>query len=316
MSLTNVNRHFLPLLLTLIFSIAACNKQEKAEENHASAKAATFAAPQNAEQALVQAAKSNNRDELLTIFGPDSKDVIFSGDPEQDKASFAGFLSDYGVMHRWRKLDDGSELLLIGADNKTFPIPLRKNAASRWFFDTGAGKQEIIARRIGRDELAASDICGAIADAQTEYRAQRHEGIEQFAQRFISNDGKQDGLYWKSVDGQPKSPLGPLVALATAEGYTLEPNSHQPFHGYFFRMLDKQGSEARGGAKNYIEDGNMTGGFAVVAYPAQYGDSGIMTLIINQEGLVYEKDLGKTTEQIANAMTEFNPDKSWRTAGS
>ncbi|MBV8552518.1 MAG: DUF2950 family protein, partial [Acidobacteriaceae bacterium] len=207
-------------------------------------------------------------------------------------------------------------LLLTGADNKAFPIPLKKNAAGQWSFDVEAGKKEILARRIGRNELAAIDVCATIASAQLEYDAQRHDGTQQFAQKFISDEGKQNGLYWQSADAQPRSPLGPLVAFATSEGYNLKPDSHQPFHGYYFRMLDKQGADAKGGAKSYIVNGKMSGGFAMVAYPARYGDSGIMTFTINQNGIVYEKDLGKTTDQLAAAMTEFNPDKTWKAVGS
>ena len=260
----------------------------------------------------MDAAKSDNREAMLAIFGPASKDIIYSGDAAEDKAAFAGFASDYDAMHRWRKLDDGSQLLLTGTDNKTFPIPLKKNAAGQWYFDTAAGKEEILSRRIGRNEMAAIDVCAAIADAQVQYFAQRHDGVKQYAQKFISDEGKQNGLYWPSVEGQPKSPLGPLVGFATEEGFKIKPDSRQPFHGYYFHRLDKQGPDAKGGAKDYLVSGKMTGGFAYVAYPAQYGDSGIMTFIINQNGVVFQKDLGKTTAEVAATMTDFNPDKSWK----
>jgi Protein of unknown function (DUF2950) len=309
-SKTNISRYCLFLaLLALIFSTASC-KQEKPAETQAAQK--TFASPDGAAQALVDAAKSGNRDAMLAIFGPGSAEVIYSGDAEADKAAFAGFVSDYEAMHRWRKLDTGSELLLTGTDNKTFPIPLKKNDAGQWSFDTAAGKEEILSRRIGRNEMAAIDVCAATADAQAQYFAQRHDGVKQYAQKFISEQGKQNGLYWPSPEGQPKSPLGPAVAFATAEGYKLQPNQHVPFHGYYFYMLYKQGPDAKGGAKDYIVNGKMTGGFAVLAYPATYGDSGIMTFVINQGGVVYQKDLGKSTSEVAEAMTEFNPDKSWK----
>jgi hypothetical protein len=211
-----------------------------------------FASPEEAGTALLEAAKSGDRDAVLAIFGTESKDIIFSGDAVQDKDAGDKFVVDYGVMHRWRKMADGTQVLLIGADNFAFPIPLKKNGDGQWLFDTGAGKDEILTRRIGRNELAVIDICGAISDAQAEYFLQPRDGggTKQFAQKFISDPGKQNGLYWESPDGQPKSPLGPLLAFATAEGYSAKPNSHAPFHGYYFHMLTRQGSHSPGGAKD------------------------------------------------------------------
>jgi hypothetical protein len=301
----------LSMLLSLTLLLSSCGNQEKANESQTEAAQKTFSSPEDAVGALVDAAKADNANAILTILGPGSKDVIYSGDTTEDKAAFAGFASDYGVMHRLRKLTDGSELLITGSDNKTFPLPLKKNDAGQWYFDMQAGKKEILARRIGKDETAAVDICAAIADAQQQYFSQRHDGVGQYAQKFISDEGKQNGLYWPTADDQPKSPLGPLVAFATGEGYKVQQNQHQPFYGYYFALLDKQGADAKGGAKNYIINGKMTGGFAVVAYPAQYRDSGIMTFIINQNGLLFQKDLGATTDQVAVAMSDFNPDKSW-----
>jgi hypothetical protein len=302
----------LTALVSLTLPLIFCSKQEKPSESQTQAGPMIYATPEDAGKALVGAVKSDNRDALLAIFGPESKDVIYSGDAAQDKSSFAAFVSDYDVMHRWRKLENGSELLVTGADNKVFPIPLGKNASGQWYFDTQAGKEEIVARHIGRDEMAAIDICAAIADAQHQYFAQRHDGVNQYAQKFISDEGRQNGLYWPSAEGQPKSPLGPLVAYATGQGYQVQPNQHHPYYGYYFVLLDKQGADAKGGAKNYVVDGKMTGGFAVLAYPAQYRDSGIMTFITNQNGVVFQKDLGKSADQLAAQMTEFNPDKSWR----
>ncbi len=292
--------------------LCSCSSSQKAPEQQTQATQKTFASPDDAAKTLVDALKTNNRDSLISIFGPQSSDLIYSGDAAEDKASFAGFVSDYDAMHRFRKQTNGSELLITGTDNKTFPIPLTKNASGQWMFDTAAGKDELLARRIGRNEMAAIDVCAAIADAQKYYFSQPHDGTKQYAQKFISDDGKQNGLYWPSPNGQPQSPLGPLVAFATAEGFKVKPDSHQPFHGYYFHMLYAQGADAKGGAKSYLVNGKMTGGFAVVAYPAQYNDSGIMTFIINQNGLVYQKDLGETTNEVASAMTEFNPDKTWK----
>ena len=287
-----------------LLPIAACNKQESPV---AQSGPRTFASPEDAGKALAIAAKAEDSQAIQQIFGPGSSDILSSGDATQDKVSLDGFAQEYQVMNRWRKLGDGSELLLIGADNQAFPAPLMKNASGQWYFDTASGKEEIIARRIGNDELAAIDITAAIANAQQQYFSQRHE----YAEKFISDEGKQNGLYWPTPSGQPQSPLGPLVAYATAEGYKVQQSRHQPYYGYYFALLDEQGSDAKGGAKNYIVNGKMTGGFGVVAYPAQYGDSGIMTFIINRNGVVYQKDLGKNTNDVASSMTEFNPDKSW-----
>lgn len=300
------------VLVGLTAGVASCNKPEKRAETQSQASQKTFASPEGAGKALVDAAKSGDRDALLAIFGPESKDVIYSGDAEQDKSALSGFVSDYDVMHRWRRLQDDSQLLITGADNKTFPIPLKKNVAGQWYFDTQAGKEEILARRIGKNENAAIDICAAIADAQQEYFSQRHDGVNQYALKFISEEGQRNGLYWPPVDGQPKSPLGPLVAFATSEGYAVRPDQHHPYYGYYFVMLDKQGADAKGGAKSYVVNGKMTRGFGVLAYPSQYGDSGIMTFMINQNGVVFQKDLGKNTDELAAKATEFNPDKSWQ----
>jgi len=287
-----------------LLPIAACNKQESPA---ARSGPRTFASPEDAGKALASAAKAEDSQAIQQIFGPGSGDILSSGDATEDKASLDGFAQAYQVMNRWRKLGDGSELLLIGADNQAFPAPLTKNASGQWYFDTAAGKEEIMARRIGNDELAAIGITAAIANAQQQYFSQRHE----YAEKFISDEGKQNGLYWPTPSGQPQSPLGPLVAYATAEGYKVQQSQHLPYYGYYFALLDEQGSDAKGGAKNYIVNGKMTGGFGVVAYPAQYGDSGIMTFIINRNGVVYQKDLGMNTNDVASAMTEFNPDKSW-----
>jgi hypothetical protein len=262
---------------------------------------------------LLAAAKSRDQKALIDIFGPDSKEVLYSGDAVQDKNVGAAFVAAYEVMHRWRKMPDGDQILLVGADNFALPIPLKKNPQGEWFFDTAAGKDEILNRRIGRNELAIIAACGAVADAQAAYFAQPHDGekAKQYAAKFISDTGKQNGLYWKALDGQSASPLGPLAAFATAEGYSAKPEGHTAFHGYYFRMLKGQTDKAPGGAKGYVVNGKMTGGFAFVAYPAEYGNSGVMTFIINQDGVLLQKDLGKGTAEVATAMTEFDPDPSW-----
>ena len=295
------------MLLALVIPLAACSNSSKPSFK-------LFASPEDAGNAVMEAAKSGDQNAALAIFGPEAKQIIYSGDAVQDKASIDAFAAAYGVMHRWRKMPDGSEILIVGADNFPFPIPLKKNAAEQWFFDLAAGKEEILSRRIGRNELAVINICGALAEAEAEYFSQPHEGAKQYAVKFISDSGKQNGLYWDSPEGQPKSPLGPLVAFATNEGYSVKPNAHLPFHGYFFHMLTGQGSHAQGGAKDYVIDGKMVGGFAFVAYPAEYRNSGVMTFIINQDGVLLQKDLGKTTAETATAMTVFDPDGSWSQA--
>ena len=293
-------------LMASAVSLIGCGKADKPSIS-------VFASPDEAGSALIAAAKSGEQNAALGIFGPESKELIFSGDPVQDKASINAFVVAYGVMHRWRKMTDGAQTLLIGADNFPFPIPLKKNGAGQWYFDAAAGKDEILSRRIGRNELAIIDVCGAVADAQDEYFSQPRDGekIRHYAMKFISDSGRQNGLYWESPEGQPDSPLGPMAAFATSEGYTTRPNSHVPFHGYYFQMLNGQGSHTPGGAKGYVVDGKMLGGFAFVAYPAEYGNSGIMSFIINQDGVLLQKDLGKSTAEVATAMTVFDPDISW-----
>jgi len=291
-------------LLMLVLAILQACKSTKSEMTG-------YATADDAANALVTAAKAGDQNALLAIFGPESKDLLYSGDPVQDKNALTAFVSRYDVMHRWRKLEDGSQVLVVGADNFPFPIPLKKNSDGRWFFDTAAGKEEILNRRVGRNELAVIGLCGAVVDAQSEYYAQKHGGVKQYAQKFVSDPGQENGLYWAEASGQARSPLGPLAAKATVEGYKADPANHQPFHGYYFAMLTKQGPDAPGGAKDYIVNGKMTGGFAVLAYPAKHGDSGVMTFIVNRDGVVLQKDLGKTTEQAAAVITEFNPDKSW-----
>jgi hypothetical protein len=293
--------------LTFVLSLAACH------DNPPQPSTKVFASPEDAGQALLNAAKSGNQDNLLAIFGPQSKPVISSGDAVEDKSTAERFISEYGTMHRWRRTTDGGQTLVVGADNFAFPIPLKKNADGQWFFDTDAGKQEILARRIGRNELAVIDVCEGLADAQTQYFSENHNGAgaKQYAAKFISDPGRQNGLFWQSGAGQPRSPLGPMVASATNEGYSAKSGSAAPFHGYNFKMLTAQGAHAHGGAKNYVENAKMVGGFGFVAYPAQYGNSGIMTFIVNQDGIVYQKDLGSATARTAAAMVEFDPGDGW-----
>ncbi len=317
-ALKNVSRSRL-LLLVLIVPLAACSKPEKSSPGMTSpavSSAGVFASPDDASVALRAAVKSGDQYALLAIFGPNSKELISSGDAVQDKNTEDEFAARYDVMHRWRKMPDGGQILLIGADNFAFPIPLVKNPAGRWIFDTAAGKEEILNRRVGRNELAVIGDCGAVADAQAEYFSQLHDGAttKQYAAKFISDPGKQNGLSWKSADGKPEGPLAALAASAGAAGYSTNPDALSAFHGYFFRMLKGQTDKAPAGAKEYLVNGKMVGGFALVAYPAEYGNSGVMTFMINQDGVLLQRDLGKTTTEIASAMTEFDPsaDAGWK----
>ncbi len=305
------------LLLSLLVTMAACSRSDTPSSvKESSVKEPSirmFATPEEAGSALHAAVESGDQTALLTILGPESKEIISSGDPVQDKNVRRAFAAGYEVMHRWRTMPDASQILLVGAENFPFPIPLRKNQSGQWLFDPAAGKEEILNRRIGRNELAVIEVCRAAADAQAEYFSQLHDGAteHQYAVKLISDPGSQNGLYWKAADGQPQSPLGPLVAFATSEGYGGNSEVHTPFHGYYFRMLKGQSDKAPGGAMNYLVEGKMVRGFAFVAYPAQYGNSGVMTFIIDQDGTLLQKDLGKTTTETATAMTEFDPDVGW-----
>jgi len=292
----------------LIISLASCNKSE-----NSNAAQKTFASPAEAGSAFLEAAKSGDQGALLAIFGPDGKDALFSGDPVKDKNALQDFVAAYTQMNRWGEIKAGGEILYLGADNYPFPIPLAKNSSGQWVFDTAAGKDEILARRIGKGELTAIAACLATADAQQRYFSQSHDGdnTKQFAQQFVSDEGKHNGLYWNAPEGQAPSPLGALGDFARAVGYRSSGDNPQPFNGYYFQILKKQGDKAPGGAKDYIANGKMTGGFAVLAYPAAYRNSGIMTFIIGKDGTVYQKDLGEKTTDLAAAMAEYGPGDGW-----
>jgi hypothetical protein len=276
----------------------------------------TFASPQDASKALYEAVKTDDKPAVLAVLGQSASSILASGDAVQDKTNADKFLRSFEQMNRWGAETNGNQILYIGAENWPLPMPLKKDAAGQWYFDSQAGVQEVLFRRIGKNELAAIHVCEALVDGQQEYFQQTHDGdsVHQYAQHFISAEGKQNGLYWKVAEGQPESPIGPLVADAANEGYGGQHNSPQPFHGYYYRILTGQGAHAKGGAKSYLVDGKMTGGFAFVAYPAEYRNSGVMTFLVDQTGIVYQKDLGPNTADIAKQMTSYNPDKTWVTA--
>jgi Protein of unknown function (DUF2950) len=304
----------------LTVSLSSCKKSEDAQPAQttsaspaeAGATQRTFASPAEAGAAFVAAAKSGDQAALLSIFGPGAKDVLFTGDPVKDKDALQDFVAAYGQMNRWNQIKPGGDILYIGADNYPFPIPLAQNSSGQWSFDTAAGRDEILARRIGKGELMAIAASGATATAEQQYHGQPHGGdTKQYAQKLVSDAGTQDGLYWEAADGQAASPLGPLVEFAKAVGYTNAGEKPQPFNGYYFRILTKQGDKAPGGAKDYIVSGKMTGGFAVLAYPAEYRNSGIMTFIVGKDGVIYQKDLGEKTTDLAAALSEYNPGDGW-----
>jgi hypothetical protein len=301
-------------ILVLLTTLTSCNKPEKSGTDNTTQK--TFASPNDAGAAFLEAAKSGEQGALLAIFGADSKGVLFSGDAVKDKDYLQYFVTAYDQMHRWREIKAGGEILYIGSDNYSFPIPLGQNPSGQWYFDTAAGKDEILARRIGKDELTAITACDAIAGAQQQYFSQTHDGdkVKQYAQKFISDEGKQNGLYWSVSAGQAPSPLEDVRDFAKAAGYTNAGDKPQPFDGYYFRFLTKQGDKAKGGAKDYIVNGKMTGGFAILAYPADYRNSGIMTFIVGKDGIVYQKDLGEKTADIAVALAEYDPGDDWNPA--
>jgi hypothetical protein len=280
----------------------------------ATVKQKQFASPEEATKALITAIKANDNNELMAIFGPPGKALIFSGDEVGDRAARARFEKAYDEMNQLERRDAKRVILHVGSEDWPFPIPIVKQG-NFWYFNTIEGRQEILDRRIGRDELGAIQVCLAFVDAQREYasRDRTGDGVLQYAQKFPSEPGKKDGLYWPVSEGEEASPLGPLVAEASTEGYGSAPSTGQPiaYHGYFYRILKQQGKNALGGARDYVVRGKMIGGFALVAYPAEYGNSGVMTFIVNQDGVVYQKDLGKKTTQAAKVMKSFDPDKTW-----
>ena len=272
----------------------------------------TFASPEEAVNALVKALKSDDVKALAAIFGPGSRDLLFSGDPVADKTTRERFLSRYGEKNRL-EVTEAKANLNIGNDDWPFAVPLVKKEGL-WYFDTKQGREEILARRIGQNELSTIQVCLAYVDAQREYfRKDRDgDGLLEYAQKFGSDKGKKNGLYWPVKEGEGQSPLGPLFASAQEKGYSAKAAGGKPipYYGYYYRILTGQGKNAPGGAYDYVVKGNMIGGFALVAYPAKYGASGVMTFIVNHDGVVYQKDLGKNTEKTALAMKVFDPDST------
>jgi hypothetical protein len=278
----------------------------------------TFQTPEEAVKALVDAVKAGDTKELLAIFGPAGKGLISSGDEVADRTGRERFVKDYEEMNKLMRETDSKMTLAVGKEEWPLPIPIVKKGET-WVYDTMAGKEELLNRRIGRNELNMIQVCLAYVDAQREYamKDRDSDNLLQYAEKFWSTKGKKDGLYWETKEGEQQSPLGDFFAKAVKEeGYTLgKPGQKpRPYHGYYYKILKAQGKNAPGGAYDYVVNGQMVGGFALVAYPAEYGASGIMTFIVNHEGVVYQKDLGNKTWKIASAMTKFDPDKTWKKA--
>jgi len=281
----------------------------------ADAKQKSFKSPEEAVRALVGAVKGNDTKELLTILGPAGKELILSGDEVADRAGRDRFVKAYEETNKLVRENDMKVILHVGNEEWPFPLPVVKKGEN-WFVDTKAGKEEILNRRIGRNELNAIQVCLAYVDAQREYIMEdRDENkLLEYAQKFMSDKGQKNGLYWEAKEGEEQSPLGPSIAKAAVEGYAGKSpfGKRNPYHGYYYKILKAQGKNTPGGEYDYLVDGKMIGGFALVAYPAEYGNLGIMTFIVNQDGVVYQKNLGKDTVKIATAMKKFDPDKSWK----
>ena len=305
----------LPLVLALVFTAASALSPPDSPGATAKAKQMTFASPEEASKAMIDAMKSGDKAQLSAIFGPGSESVISSGDDVVNRAERERFLKNYEEKNSLVRKGDGEAILQVGKDDWPLPIPIRKIGPA-WAFDTEAGKEEILNRRIGRNELNAIDLLETYVDAQREYAAKDWDGdgVYPYAQKFGSTPGKKDGLYWEAKEGEEASPFGPLAARAAREGYTKKAKSGEksPYEGYYFKILTAQGKHAPGGAYDYVVKGNMILGFGLVAYPAKYGASGIMTFIVNQGGVVYQKDLGKGTAKTAEAMKRYDPDPTWK----
>jgi hypothetical protein len=299
------------ILCVVIFLCHGCAKDRAVQPE-------AFASPEQAVQALTDAVRSDNAEKLLAILGSDGNPILFSGDEVADRNGRNEFLALYEQKH---SLADGEaqgaqgKTLVIGNSDWPFPIPIVKDR-QKWVFDAEAGKEEILNRRIGRNERSAIEVCKAIGDAEHDYALldPDGDGVSEYARKFASDESKRDGLFWSTAEGEPLSPLGELVALACEEGYVPLKTAPTPYHGYFYRILTAQGPGAPGGAMDYVVKGKLVLGFAVVAYPAEYDNSGIMTFIMGADGVVYQKDLGDDTAKLAATMKTFDPGEGWKKA--
>ena len=292
-------------LSLVVFGLPACVMGQAANGQK------VFDKPTEAMHALIAAVRTGDQAQLLAVLGPDAKDLIDSGDPVADKNNREHFVKMYEAKHSIAVLAPGYDTLIVGVNDWPVPIPIVRDGIT-WYFDSARGRDEVVNRRIGENELGAIAVCEGYVRAQMEYAANGHDGLPAglYAQRFASEPGKQNGLYWPVAAGKPQSPLGPAVAAATAEGYGGS-SSPEPYHGYIYKRLSEQGADAPGGSKSFVVNGKQSGGFGLLAYPAKYGTSGIMTFIVNQGGVIYQKDLGDDTEREAPSITSFNPDQTW-----
>lgn len=292
------------LALLLLITMVACNSP--AIPGHK-----TFSTAEDAVVAMVDAAREGNTAELSAIFAPEGQKILSSGDPVMDQNLIQVFLTAYDERAQL-SAEEGKRILLIGNEEWPFPIPLIQEGAS-WRFDAESGADEVLFRRIGRNELSTIEVCRTIVQAQQDYAKEAHDGraAGAYSQKFASTAGKHDGLYWQTGESEAPSPLGGFTARAEAEGYRRSEDKPVPFHGYYFRILTAQGKNAEGGARDYLKQGEMRGGFALIAVPAEYGNSGIMTFIVNQDGAVFQKDLGPDTAKLAAGIAAFDPDPTW-----
>jgi hypothetical protein len=305
--------HFIPLIvaafaLSLALFVPCAFAQQGNEK--------TFASPSDAVLAIYNAVKSGDQQTLNAILGSNAGQVLHTGDDVADKKMATDFIRRYDQMHRVVIEPDQTAALYVGAENWPMPVPIVKNSSGAWYFDTESGMKEILFRRIGANENDAIDVLHTLVAAQREYASTVQDGdkTKHYALKFVSDDGKHSGLYWKTSDNETPSPIGPLLVQAAGEGYAVQQGQQTPFHGYYYRILTAQGPAAKGGARNYLVNGELVRGFAFVAYPAEYRNSGVVTFIVNQDGVVYEKDLCQDTAKLATGMSEYNPDKTWTRA--
>ena len=315
----NIQQNISVLVVVVAALLGACAKSEAPAPAQGQAPAAdaakgphtSFSTPEEATEALVAALRTNDSKALGELFGPGMLEQLTSGDPVEDARERGNFVTAYDAGHTLVAGDSKDLALLVGEDRWPLPIPL-VHRDGRWSWDGPAGIDELLLRRIGADELRTIKVLRGYVEAQADYAAQGHDGLPAglFAQKLNSSPGKQDGLYWQTAAGQPQSPAGPLLAAASAEGYGTTGGA-TPYHGYVYRLLTSQGSQAQGGALEYLVDGKLAKGFALVAYPSNYGSSGVMTFITNQDGEVWQRDLGEDTQKAVAAITQFNPDAGW-----